>query len=127
MLVYLTDFSAAADIFKFFSLFIVFIAVIVAAYYFTKWYAKSGFIKKGSNNIEIMETFQMSPGKIVYILRIGQRYVSVVTSKDNIVKLMEFSEDELNFQKAELVKETSFKEVMGQMLKNKKEDKQTLD
>ncbi len=123
MLVYLTDFSAAADIFKFFSVFIVFIAVIVAAYYFTKWYAKSGFIKKGSNNVEIVETFQMSPGKIVYILRIGQRYVSVVTSKDNVVKLVELSEDELDFQKADIIKETSFKDIMGQMLKNKKEDK----
>ena len=123
MLVYLTDFSAATDIFKFFSIFIVFIAVIVAAYYFTKWYAKSGFIKRGSNNIEIVETFQMSPGKIVYILKIGQKYVSVVTSKDNVVKLVELSEDDLDFQKAEMIKETSFKEVMGQMLKNKKEDK----
>ena len=42
-----------------------------------------------------------------------------MTSKDNIVKLAELSEDEIEFQEIEL-NNTSFKDVMGQMINNRK-------
>ena len=86
MRILITEFSAAAGIFRFIVLFIVFIAVLVLAFYFTKWYANSGLVKKGYGNIKIIESYQLAPGKIIYI--------------------------ELN--------NTSFKDVMGQMISNRK-------
>lgn len=118
MRVLLTGFSASASIFKFILLFIVFIAILVAAYYFTRWYAKSGFVKKGSNNIKIVESYQLAPGKMIYIVKIGNKFVSIMTSKDNIVKLTELSESGLEFQEIN-INDTSFKEVMGQMMKKR--------
>ena len=126
MRILITEFSAAAGIFRFIALFIVFIAVIVAAFYFTKWYASSGLVKKGYGNIKIIESYQLAPGKIVYIVKIGSKFVSIMTSKDNIIKLTELSGDELELasieqssQKAKL-NDTSFKEILGQMMKNRK-------
>ena len=119
MRILITEFSAAAGIFRLIALFIVFIAVIVAAFYFTKWYASSGLVKKGYGNIKIIESYQLAPGKIVYIVKIGSKFVSIMTSKDNIVKLAELSEDEIEFQEIEL-NNTSFKDVMGQMINNRK-------
>lgn len=119
MRILITEFSAAAGIFRFIALFIVFIAVIEAAFYFTKWYASSGLVKKGYGNIKIIESYQLAPGKIVYIVKIGSKFVSIMTSKDNIVKLAELSEDEIEFQEIEL-NNTSFKDVMGQMINNRK-------
>lgn len=119
MRILITEFSAAAGIFRFIALFIVFIAVLVAAFYFTKWYANSGLVKKGSGNIKVIESYQLSPGKIVYIVKIGSKFVSIMTSKDNIIKLTELSGDDIEFQEIEL-NNTSFKDVMGQMINNRK-------
>ena len=69
MWVLITGFSAAAGIFRFIALFIVFIGILFLAFYFTKWYAKSGLIRKGSGNINVIESYQLSPGKIIYIDR----------------------------------------------------------
>ena len=55
MWVLITGFSAAAGIFRFIALFIVFIGILFLAFYFTKWYAKSGLIRKGSGNINVIE------------------------------------------------------------------------
>ena len=119
MRILITEFSAAAGIFRFIILFIIFIAVLVAAFYFTKWYANSGLIKKGNGNIKIIESYQLAPGKILYIVKIGSKFVSIMTSKDNIVKLTELSGDEIELQETEL-NNTSFKDVMGQMINNRK-------
>ena len=42
-----------------------------------------------------------------------------MTSKDNIVKLTELSEGDLEFRETEL-NNASFKDVMGQMINNRK-------
>lgn len=119
MRILITEFSAAAGIFKFIVLFIVFIAVLVLAFYFTKWYANSGLVKKGTGNIKVVESYQLAPGKIVYIVKIGSKFVSIMTSKDNIVKLTELSKEDLEFTETEL-NNASFKDVMGQMINNRK-------
>ncbi len=119
MRILITEFSAAAGIFKFIVLFIVFIAVLVLAFYFTKWYANSGMVKKGYGNIRVIESYQVAPGKVVYIVKIGSKFVSIMTSKDNIVKLTELSEGDLEFKETEL-NNASFKDVMGQMISNRK-------
>lgn len=119
MRVLITDFSAITDIFRFIALFIVFIIILVLAFYFTKWYANSGLVKKGYGNIKIVESYQLAPGKIIYIVKIGNKFVSIMTSKDNIVKLTELSGEDIEITEIKL-SDTSFKDVMGQMIKNKK-------
>lgn len=119
MRILITEFSAAAGIFRFIVLFIVFIAVLVAAFYFTKWYANSGLVRKGTGNIKVIESYQLAPGKIVYIVKIGSKFVSIMTSKDNIIKLTELSGEDIELQEIEL-NNTSFKDVMGQMINNRK-------
>lgn len=118
MRVFITEFSAITDIFRFIALFIVFIIVIVLAFYFTKWYANSGLVKKGYGNIKVVESYQLTPGKVVYILKIGSKFVSIMTSKDNIVKLAELSEEDIEIAEISY-NDASFKEVIGRMMKNK--------
>lgn len=119
MRVLITDFSAITDIFRFIALFIVFIIILVLAFYFTKWYANSGLVKKGYGNIKIVESYQLAPGKIIYIVKIGNKFVSIMTSKDNIVKLTELSKEDIEITEIK-PSDVSFKDVMGQMIKNKK-------
>ncbi|MCI5586674.1 MAG: flagellar biosynthetic protein FliO [Lachnospiraceae bacterium] len=120
MLILLTEFSTTASVLKLIVLLIVFILILAASYYFTKWYAQSGLIKKQSNNISIVETYQFSPGKYIYIAKIGDRYVAFIMSKDNVTKLMELNEEDLNFpEKDEKIQDVSFKEVFSKMTEKK--------
>ncbi len=124
MLILLTGFSTIASVFKLIFLLIVFILILAASQYFTRWYAKSGLIRKQSGNISIIETYQVAPGKNIYIAKIGDKYVSFMVSKDNIVKLTELDEDELAFHEVEQnIKETSFKDVFSKMIANRSKKK----
>lgn len=120
MLILLTEFSTTASVLKLLVLLIVFIVILAASYYFTKWYAKSGFIKKQSHNISIVETYQVAPGKCIYIAKIGDKYVSFISSKDNIVKLTELDEENLEFQQIkDNIQDVSFKDVFSKMVEKK--------
>lgn len=108
--------SALASFLKLIMLFIAFILILVASYYVTKWYAKSGFIRKQTNNMEIVDTFSMGPNRQICILRIGQRYVAVSVCKEQINFLMEIPEEELQFEsEMPAAAEMPFKDILKEM------------
>lgn len=118
MSVLLIGTSTLASFFKLIMLLIVFVLILVASYYFTKWYARSGFIKNQSPNIRIVETFPMGPGKQICIIRLGDRYAAIAVCKDTITYLMELSEEQLIFEQRQLP-EGDFRDIFGDMLKKK--------
>ena len=68
MSVFIVGQSALASFLKLLMLLIAFILILAASYYVTKWYAKSGFIKKQTNNMEIIDTFSMGPNRQICIM-----------------------------------------------------------
>lgn len=118
MSVYLVGMSTLASFFKLILLFIVFILILVASYYFTKWYAKSGLIKNQSHNIQLVESFPMGPGKQICILHIGEKYVAVAVCKERITYLTEVDGEQLSFTTPE-VSDSSFQEIFGNMVKER--------
>lgn len=118
----LTKYSTFASIFKLIFLIIIFVVILVLSYIVTKWYANSGLIKNRTNNISIVENFQLSPGRTISIIKIGEKYVAVAQYKDSIVKLTELSEEQLDFDQKLEVQDTSFKDVFSEMIKTRKKD-----
>ncbi len=118
MKVFLTEFSSSAGILKFIALLIVFIGVLFLAYWFTRWYAKSGVVGRGAGNVRVVESCQPAPGKNIFIIKVGGRFVAVMTSKDNMIKLAELSEDELVFS-GPGTDPPAFKDVMADMIKGR--------
>ena len=61
---------------------LVFVIVLAATYYFTKWMA--GFQKERnlSGNIEVIETARISTTKYIQIVRIGSKYMAIAVGKD---------------------------------------------
>lgn len=108
--------STLASLFKLIALFIVFILILVASYYATKWYAKSGMLNNRSQNIQMIESFSMSPGKQICILRLGEKYIAVAVCKEQIVYLTELPEEQLSLELPN-AENGDFKEVFGKMLK----------
>ncbi len=118
----ITKYSTFAGIFKLIFLVIIFIVILVLSYVVTKWYANSGLVKNKTNNIEIKETFQLAPGKTISIVRIGKKYVALAQFKDNVVKLTELTDEELNLIKEDEISDSSFKDVFSNIIKSKKKD-----
>ena len=117
MSVFIVGQSALASFLKLLMLLIAFILILAASYYVTKWYAKSGFIKK-QNNMEIIDTFSMGPNRQICIMRIGQKYIAVSVCKDQIRFLTEIPEDQLELTaQMPQVDGAPFKDVFRDMMR----------
>lgn len=120
MSVFIVGQSALASFLKLLMLLFAFILILAASYYVTKWYARSGFIKKQTSNMEIMDTLSMGPNRQICILRVGRSYIAVSVCKEQINFLMEIPEEELQFEKAMPASaEMPFKDILREMAEKK--------
>ncbi len=74
----------------------VFVLVLVLAWLAARFIA--GYQKTGGfagTNIEVIEAARLSQTQIVELLRIGDKYIAVAVGKDRVVKLGEWSGDEM--------------------------------
>lgn len=124
MLLLTSGFSTLASIFKLIFFLIVFIALLFAASWFTRWYAGSSMVRQRHRNISVIENYPFGQGKMIYILKIGNKYIAVAAGKDTFTVLAELAEEELDLQPIEPVKQGSFGDVFGELIKKqKKQDK----
>ena len=63
---------------------IIFVVVLAATYYATKWIARSGAIQPHTKNIEVIETFKIAPNKYVQIIQAGDEYLVLAIGKDEL-------------------------------------------
>lgn len=102
---------------------IVFVLILFATYYVTKWVAKSGMVQNHAENIKVIETFRIAQNKYIQIIQIGSRYCAIAVSKDQITFLTELNEEELNLSSFQRnMTNVSFREMLGRMKKENKKD-----
>ncbi len=98
---------------------VIFILVLVATYFTTRWIGKSGAIQSHSPNIHVKETFKIAPNRYIQIIELGDQYYAIGVSKDNITFLTALSKDQLDL--TPVSKENgavSFKDMMNRFRKN---------
>ena len=99
---------------------IIFIVVLAATLYVTKWMAN---YQKGANlskNIEIIDTCKISTNKYIQIIRIGERHVALAISGEQVTNLGDVDPDEL-ILKTEADNSLGFKDVLEKIKGEKKE------
>lgn len=103
---------------------IVFIFVLAATYYVTKWIGKSGAIQMQSNNIKVIETFKIAQNKYIQIIQLGDRYYSIAVTKDNITFLAALEEEQLDLTKKDKeVTALPFRDILDRLNKRQKKEK----
>lgn len=104
------------------ALVVVFVIVLAGTYYVTRWIARSGMIQSQSKNIRVMETFKITTGKYIQIIKLGTKYYAIGVTKDDITFLAQLEEEQLDFS-PDLSGDTkvSFKELFDKFSKNNKE------
>jgi flagellar protein FliO/FliZ len=100
---------------------LIFIFVLVLAYFVTRLTAG---IQKGrmtGANVEIIETLKIAPNKYIQIVRIGEKYFSYIVCKDTVTLLGEMTKDELpDVEKTKTepaLKNANFKEIFDRLKK----------
>lgn len=91
----------------------IFILILVASYYTTKWISKSDLVNRSAKNITVLETYRISQGNVIQIVRTGKKYIVIGVSKDRIEMLTELSEDEYEEQISVTNQEMKFQDVLS--------------
>ncbi len=104
---------------QFISVLIIFIAVLGGTYYVTKWIANYQKGSESGKNISIIETCKISATKYVQIIRVGERYVAIGVSKDQITNLGDVPSEDiiLNDKPTETL---GFKDILEKVKGEKK-------
>lgn len=104
---------------QFISVLIIFVLVLAATLYVTKWMANYQKGSASSKNIEIIDTCKISTNKYIQIIRIGERYVSIAVSNDQVTNLGEVDPDQLIHEDAS-GENLGFKEIFDKIKGEKK-------
>lgn len=115
--------SFASSVLELVVLLIIFVLVLFASYYVTKWIAKKGMPGNRQSNIEIIESFRLGQSKTIAIIRVGKKYLAVGMTKENMEVLCEVDMEDLELNNAVEQKhgmDVSFKDVMKQVLRGQK-------
>ncbi len=118
-----TGISRIESLINLFGVLIIFLLVLVAAYYTSKWIGKAKFLQQNNNNIQVIETFRLNQSKYIQIVKIGSKYVALGISKEHIEVLTELTEDEINLSIPEQNTtdlNVDFKDVLAKIMKKKK-------
>ena len=113
--------SMLTDILQLLFMLLVFVVVIAAACYTTRFLVKAGYIQGKTSNIELKESFRIAPNKSIQIIKIGTKYVAVAVGKDEVTFLAELSEEELEFPELPQMNSypAAFSEIMNYVKKKR--------
>lgn len=103
------------------SLIIVFIIVLVLAYYTSKFAGSFQSSRLSSGNIRIIETMRISNNKYLMIINVGDRYILTAVGKDSVTYLCELDSDKLNISEHKENGE-EFKKIFAKLKSSNKVD-----
>ena len=105
---------------------IIFVLVLFITLYVTRWIA--GFQKNqmAGSNMKVIETMRLTPNQFVQIVKIGEQYLAIAVSKEQVTLLTKLSEDEINLGQ---IKDNavSFATVLNQFKNSLPEKENELD
>ncbi len=99
---------------------LVFIFVLVLAYFATRLTAGVQKSRLAGSNVEILETYRIAPNKYIQVVRIGENYFAYVVCKDTITLLGELTKDDISKFSSTKVASTmnlNFKEIFDKFKK----------
>lgn len=73
----------------------VFIIILVAAYFASKFIGQSKLGQVRNKNFQVIETYKVTPNKFLQLVKIGNKYVVIAIGKDEIHEITELSEEEV--------------------------------
>lgn len=82
---------------QFITVLFLFVLVLAATLYTTRWIARYQKGQKSGNNIDVVETCSVGNGKYIQIIRLADTYVAVAVCKDTVTLLAEIPREQIEF------------------------------
>ena len=108
--------------YEFIVIFLIFVIVLVGAYYTTK-YVGNMQIKSSTSNMQIIGVIYVGPQKTLQLVKIGNEIILIGVTKDNITFIKDFSKDMLDGFNSFDIKDTNFKKTFENLVKRRNNDK----
>ena len=89
--------STAGGIGQLITVLLIFVFVLALTFFVTKWIANYQKEKAPGENIVILESKRIAPGKLIEVVRIGDRCFAIAIGKDEVTLLGEVNEDSLKY------------------------------
>lgn len=112
----------ADDILQLVTILIILVLVMAAAFFTTRFIVRYQQGSHSGNNIEVIETYRLSPNMYAQILRLGKTYVAVAVCKDTVTKLAELQEEEVVRISASSAEGSSFQDILARLKKPAADD-----
>ena len=82
---------------QFLTVILVFVLVLVLTYLTTRFVGSYQKTRAATRNFDVIETYRITNGKYLQIVRIGSKYVVIGIGKDDITSICELSEEDIRF------------------------------
>lgn len=99
---------------------IIFIVVLAAALFTSKWIAGYQKQHKGKN-IDIIETAPLGTGKYLQIVKIAKTYVAIAVCKDTVTVLATLPEEDIEYPAEQEKPSFNFRELFQKAKENENE------
>ena len=114
MLLAISGSSTLESVVQLIGIILIFVFVLGATFLTTRWIANYQRTTTRNRNIRVVETCRLTTNKYIQIVQVGEKYLAIAVSKDNITVLTELGEDEIIDFSAEL--ESSKGESFGKIM-----------
>ena len=102
-------------------LILIFVIVLAACYFTTRFVAGKQMGQKRMGNFEIIESHAIAQNKYLQLVRMGNKYVVLSVTKDSVRYVTELDESEIcRMQTDVTARGKSFKEILSAFSKDKK-------
>lgn len=111
--------STVRNFFQLVGVLLVFVFVLAIAHFTTRWIAKYQQGQVNHKNIKPIETFRITNGKYIQILKVGGKYIVIAICKDSITMLTELQEEEVTEFSLEMVEtpKPNFQQILDEIKK----------
>ena len=80
---------------QFLTVILVFLLVLALTYFTTRFVGNYQKARSVNRNFEVIETYRITNGKYLQIVKIGEKYMVIGIGKDNITSICELSADDI--------------------------------
>ena len=85
----------AESVTQFLTVILVFVLVLALTYFTTRFVGNYQKARSVNRNFEVIETYRITNGKYLQIVKIGEKYVVIGIGKDNVTSICELSADDI--------------------------------
>lgn len=91
------------------------IVILVAAYFTSKLIAGIKMGQMKASNFTIIDSYRISPNKVLQIVKIGNKYIVLAVGKDTVNFITELDEAEVFIREFNPVEKLDFKQILDKL------------